>query len=482
MFVFGLLKMQIRSRKLRWLLPDRQISQKVLLTIMLTAPLIFSSCSIFKPKPDDSARRDIEQIYKSQREKKPKLSSKWPSSKNPPFWYRGKRMSPDAVAPKAGLFDFKQTKPSFSKNFFKIPEIFIDDLDQTSLKKVILNQLETMEFANPRKVERLGDLMVTNGWLKQTLSSFLDLVNENLPPKEFSQRLRKEFIIHRVGKGKRKQVLFTGYYAPTMQASRVKTKKYRYPIYKMPESFPHPKLIGHSTNYKIRKSSAQKPQTWRNFTREQIDGDEILKGQGLEIAWLENDVDRFFLHVQGSGRLIFGDGTSVGAHFAGTNNFKFGGLGKHMIKDGVIDLAQGSMQGIKEYFRNHPEDIQKYLFRNKRYVFFKLSTDANPRGSGGGELLSGRSIATDKKIYPAGGLAFVKLRKPILNKKNKIARWENFSRFVVDQDTGNAIRGKGRADFYFGMGDRAGVKAGHYHEWGDVFYIVKKFHPEESNS
>jgi len=454
------------------------MSKRLLITGVLTVPLIFSSCSIFKSKPDNSATRNIEQVYKSQRAKKPDLSSQWPSGKNPPFWYRGKRITPKIALPES---NFTKPKSFLSKNFFNTPKVFVDDLDQASLRKVILNQLKTMEFSNPTKVERLGDLMVTNGWLKQTLKSFLSLTNEKLPPKEFSQRLLDEFIIHRVGKGKRKQVLFTGYYAPMMQASRVKTKKYRYPIYKIPKSSPEPQLIGHSKNYKIQASSVPNPQTWRNFTRKQIDGEGVLSNQGLEIAWLDNDVDRFFLHIQGSGQLIFRDGTSLGAHFAGTNNFKFGGLGKRMIKDGVIDLAQGSMQGIKKYFEKHPEDIEKYFFQNKRYIFFKLSSDGNPRGSGGGELLGGRSIATDKKVYPAGGLAFVKLRKPILNDKNRIVQWKNFSRFVVDQDTGNAIRGKGRADFYFGMGDRAGAKAGHFHEWGDVFYIVKKFNPKNNS-
>ena len=295
-------------------------------------------------------------------------------------------------------------------------------------------------------------------------------------------QLSDALVIHRVGKGKRKQVLFTGYYAPMMRASRVRTVKYRYPIYKIPESSPRPQLIGHSKNYEIQESSVPNSEAWRNYTRKQIDGDGILTGRGLEIAWVENDVDRFFLHIQGSGQLLFLDGTSVGAHFAGVNNYEFGGLGKRMIKDGIIDLAQGSMQGIKKYFREHPEDIEKYFFYNKRYVFFKLSNEGNPRGSGGGELLGGRSIATDKKVYPAGGLAFVKLRKPILDNKNEIIQWKSFSRFVVDQDTGNAIRGKGRADFYFGMGDRAGAKAGHFHEWGDVFYIVKKIKPTRKKS
>ena len=464
--------------------PLELLTKKAFIAAIFTVLLIFSSCSTFKPKPYETATRDLDQIYKSQRSKKPDLSVPRSPHGNPPFWYRNRRVAPKALPPQSESNESLSTKnPTPIPGFFsKTPKVFIDDLDQASLKKVILNQLKTMEFIDPSKTQRLGDLMVTNGWLKETLVSFLNLTNENLPPNEFSQRLREEFIIHRVGKGKRKKILFTGYYAPMMKASRIKTDKYRYPIYKLPKPSSEPQLIGRSKKYSIRKSSAPKTQAWRKYTRKQIDGDGILIDQKLEIAWLSDDVDRFFLHIQGSGQLQFVDGTSMGAHFSGTNDYEFGGLGKRMIKDGVIDLAQGSMQGIKKYFKKHPEDIQKYFFYNKRYVFFKLSNKGNPRGSGGGELIGGRSIATDKKIYPAGGLAFVKLRKPILNKENEIIKWKNFSRFMVDQDTGNAIRGKGRADFYFGMGDIAGAKAGHFHERGDVFYIVKKIKPLRKKS
>ncbi len=464
--------------------PLELLTKKAFIAAIFTVLLIFSSCSTFKPKPYETATRDLDQIYKSQRSKKPDLSVPRSPHGNPPFWYRNRRATPKALPPQSESNESLSTKnPTPIPGFFsKTPKVFIDDLDQASLKKVILNQLKTMEFIDPSKTQRLGDLMVTNGWLKETLVSFLNLTNENLPPNEFSQRLREEFIIHRVGKGKRKKILFTGYYAPMMKASRIKTDKYRYPIYKLPEPSSEPQLIGRSKKYSIRKSSAPKTQAWRKYTRKQIDGDGILIDRKLEIAWLSDDVDRFFLHIQGSGQLQFVDGTSMGAHFSGTNDYEFGGLGKRMIKDGVIDLSQGSMQGIKKYFKKHPEDIQKYFFYNKRYVFFKLSNKGNPRGSGGGELIGGRSIATDKKIYPAGGLAFVKLRKPILNKENEIIKWENFSRFMVDQDTGNAIRGKGRADFYFGMGDIAGAKAGHFHERGDVFYIVKKIKPLRKKS
>jgi membrane-bound lytic murein transglycosylase A len=134
-----------------------------------------------------------------------------------------------------------------------------------------------------------------------------------------------------------------------------------------------------------------------------------------------------------------------------------------MIRDGVITTSQGSMQEIKKYFANNPQNISKYLSQNKRYIFFSLS-DEGAIGSGGGELVGGRSIATDKSIYPAGGLVFVKVRQPVLDANNKIKYWKPISRFVVDQDTGSAIRGKARADLYFGTGEEAGAKAGHYHE------------------
>ncbi|MDP6711256.1 MAG: MltA domain-containing protein [Nitrospinaceae bacterium] len=471
--------MRVRINLLQSHPVKRVVGRKALMAVILTVPLIFGSCSIFTPQPDSKASKDPDQVYKSQRAKRPGLSAHESPDGNPPFWYRGQRMNPETLSSEAESPEplSTETPTSLPEKSFSFPEIFTDDLDQASLKKAILNQLQTMEFTDPSKTERMGNLMVTRGWLQETLTSFLNLIKENLPLEEFSRRLKKEFVIHRVGKGKHKQVLFTGYYAPTMEASRVKTKLYRYPIYKLPESSPHLKLVGNDTNYNIRGSSNPGAREWRNYTRRQIDGEGVLAGQGLEIAWLKNDVDRFFLHIQGSGQLMFRDGMTMGAHYAGVNNYKFGGLGKRMVADGVIELAQGSMQGIKKYFTEHPEDIEKYLFQNKRYIFFKLAESGSPRGSGGSELVGGRSIATDKKIYPAGGLAFVQLRKPVLDKNNKIVRWEKFSRFMIDQDTGNAIRGTGRADFYFGIGDRAGAKAGHFHERGDVFYIVKRMNP-----
>ena len=131
------------------------------------------------------------------------------------------------------------------------------------------------------------------------------------------------------------------------------------------------------------------------------------------------------------------------------------------------------MQGMKQYFREHPEDIDEYLFRNNRYIFFKNSNHS-PRGSGGAELVAGRSIATDKSLYPAGGLAYITVEKPVLNDELEITGWQMVSRFVVDQDTGSAIKGPGRVDLYFGVGEPAGAAAGHYKRTGSMIYLLKK--------
>ena len=358
---------------------------------------------------------------------------------------------------------------------------FTDDLSPASLEKAITNQLQAMFEQEPSTPVRLGSYTLTRGRLVETLESFLEILKRDLPIEEFNKKISEEFVLYRVGKGKNKKVLFTGYYRPVIQASRERTPVYRYPIYQMPEQGLQQvkyksgiQLVGTNTGIKKIRESYAKKKAWRRFTREEIDHKGVLRGQGLEVAWLKDDLERFFLHIQGSGMLEFSDGSRQGVGYQGSNQHSYTGIGKLMIQDGAIEVAQGSMQGIKKYFVDHPQDIAKYLYQNKRYIFFTLNDDEGPRGSGGGELVGGRSIATDKSIYPAGGLAFIKIRQPVLNENNEIIRWQPISRFVVDQDTGSAIRGAGRGDLYFGTGQKAGAKAGRYHERGEVYYLIKR--------
>ncbi len=356
---------------------------------------------------------------------------------------------------------------------------FADDMDPATLQRAINNQLAAMFEQDPASPIRLGDFTLTRGRLIETLEAFQKLLQKNLPQEEFNKKVSDEFLLYRVGKGKNKKVLFTGYYRPVITASPVPTPRYRFPIYQMPgkdfqmvEKQAGIRLVGSNSGIKkIRQNKSG--DNWRSLTREEIDQNGALDNEGLEVAWLENDLERYFLHIQGSGVLEFPDGTRQGVRYQGSNKYSYNSIGKMMIRDGVITPSQGSMQEIKKYFANNPQNISKYLSQNKRYIFFSLS-DEGAIGSGGGELVGGRSIATDKSIYPAGGLVFVKIRQPVLDENNNIKSWKPISRFVIDQDTGSAIRGKGRGDFYFGTGKEAGAKAGRYHEKGEVYYLIKK--------
>ena len=352
-------------------------------------------------------------------------------------------------------------------------------MDPASLKRAIDNQLAVMFEQDETSPVRLGDFTLTRGRLIETLEAFQNLLQKNLPQEEFNRKVSEKFLLYRVGKGKNKKILFTGYYRPVITASPVPTPRYRFPLYQMPDkdfqmvrNQPGIRLIGSNSGIK-QISKTQSGDNWRSLTREEIDSKGALDNQGLEVAWLENELERYFLHIQGSGVLEFPDGTRQGVRYQGSNKYSYNSIGKKMIRDGVITTSQGSMQEIKKYFANNPQNISKYLSQNKRYIFFTLS-DEGAIGSGGGELVGGRSIATDKSIYPAGGLVFIKVRQPVLDANNKIKSWKAISRFVIDQDTGSAIRGKARADLYFGTGKEAGAKAGHYHEKGEVYYLIKK--------
>lgn len=363
------------------------------------------------------------------------------------------------------------TPPSHRFSSFA-PDLFFDDMDRASLKKVIANQLNILKKRSRLHRLRLGRLKITSKDLIDTLEEFSKLLDQNLNLEEFSRQIHQNFNIYPAGQGKNKRTLFTGYYTPLIEASRVRTDEYVYPLYDMPHDIPDSRWAYNETsaygnNYGYRASPRKMP------TRGEIDGKNFLSNRNLEVAWLKDDLERFFLHIQGSGILQYSDGDREGVQYVGSNMYPYKSVGKLMIRDRAISKAQGSMQGIKKYFKENPHQINRYLFQNKRYIFFR-PTDRLPTGSGGAELVAGRSIATDKTLFPAGGLAFIMAKKPVLDSNSRIIRWENFLRFVLDQDTGSAIKGKGRADLYFGTGHEAGVAAGHYMQRGKLFYLVKK--------
>jgi membrane-bound lytic murein transglycosylase A len=353
---------------------------------------------------------------------------------------------------------------------------WVDDMSRASLKEAIRKQLSVMEAADLTQRVRIGPRKVTRQHLVDTLHAFMNLLEQDISEEEFNNRLNEQFEVitagyHREGR----PVLFTGYYTPIIPARREKTQDFVYPLYQKPEWYPEarPTLNNRKTYHLDPGYHLTQVRDRSLLTREEIDGGQALSDQELELAWLKDDLERYFLHIQGSGYLAFPDGTLQAVQYMGSNHFPYHSVGRQMIQDGVIEPSQGSMQGMKQYFREHPENIDRFLFRNNRYIFFQASI-SSPRGSGGAELVAGRSIATDKSLYPAGGLVYITVDKPLLNDELEITGWQKVSRFVVDQDTGSAIKGPGRVDLYFGIGEPAGAAAGHYKRTGKMIYLIKK--------
>lgn len=354
---------------------------------------------------------------------------------------------------------------------------FEDDLRNEGLSTAIQNHLDALSYQDPNKMLPMGNQQIQVRKITSTLLAFLDLLDQELSTEEFTKEIEDKFEFIQTGKGDNLEALFTGYYTPVIPASKTQSREFNYPIYRKPNRLSKNRLFVRNrapgSSYATLKF-VDGP----NYTRKDIDGLMVLKDSGLEIAWLQNEMERYFLHIQGSGILEFQNGERQGVQFAGTNGYRYKSIGKHMLATGALDPSQGSMQGIKKHFNERPQDIPKYLYKNKRYIFFEFS-DGMPRGSSGTPVIANRSIATDTSVYPQGGLAFISSQKPILDASGKIAKWEPFTRFVLNQDTGSAIKGPGRVDLYFGIGKQAGQLAGRYMQKGNLYFLLLKDKPME---
>jgi membrane-bound lytic murein transglycosylase A len=144
-----------------------------------------------------------------------------------------------------------------------------------------------------------------------------------------------------------------------------------------------------------------------------------------------------------------------------------------MIEKGFIAREEMSMQGIRKYLTEHPEVLDEVLNSNPSYVFFR-QVENGPLGSLGVLLTPGRSIALDSKIFPKGALGFISCQKPAVSNQGDIIGWTKFSRFVLNQDSGGAIKGAGRADIFWGSGPYAELTAGHLQHEGELYILIKK--------
>jgi membrane-bound lytic murein transglycosylase A len=288
--------------------------------------------------------------------------------------------------------------------------------------------------------------------LEDTLRLFQEGLLSNRDPDEFNKFVIENFrVFQAIGREYEGQVHFTGYGTPIYDGSLTPSGEFRYPLYKMPADFRKP-----------------------YYTRREIEERDLLRGN--ELAYLKSKLDVYLIHVQGSAQLRLPSGEKVYLGYAADSGHKYNSIGRMLVMDGKIPEDELTLTTLIRYFEQHPYELDDYLKRNDRYIFFKIVNYAVPHGSIGVPVTPMRSIATDKKVFPAGGLAFavIEQRKPKkfgwLRKKGEIEK----SFFVLDQDTGSAIQTPARADVYFGIGDQAMFEAGNLNTHGQLYYLLRR--------
>lgn len=238
--------------------------------------------------------------------------------------------------------------------------------------------------------------------------------------------------------------LFTGYYEPELFGSRSESARFPVPLYRLPEDAP-----------------TDGP--W--LTRKQLEDSGILKNRNLEIAWLQNEVDKFFLQIQGSGRIRLDDGGLMRVGYGGKNGHPYRSIGNELVRRGEFKQHQVSAQVIRNWIEEHPEEGTELLNFNPSYVFFREVSQVDPAkgplGAMNRSITAGRSIAVDPDFVPLGA--------PVWLEK---AGARPFRRLMVAQDTGAAINGAQRADIFYGTGKEAGLEAGRIRDGGRMIVLL----------
>lgn len=332
--------------------------------------------------------------------------------------------------------------------------------DRWALMKSIDNSLRYLQTPTAAKVYQNYPLPeITLDRVRRSLLRFRQLVRTSKSAAELQAAVRREFTFYKsTGNDGKGTVKFTAYYEPVYAASRVRTKEFKYPIYALPPDFqqwqkPHPKRI-------------------------ELEGKDGLLGKdsplnGLELFWFKDRFDAYLVHIQGSAKLKLTDGTVTGVGYANGTDYPWTSIGKALLKDGKITRKQTTMPGIINFFRRNPRAMDDYLPLWERFVFFRDKGNTPATGSIGVPVTPERSIATDKSLMPPGALALVNTSFPYVGYRGRL-NYRRVSRFVLDQDTGSAIKTPGRVDYFMGTGKVAGDRAGVTGGKGTLYYLLLK--------
>lgn len=261
----------------------------------------------------------------------------------------------------------------------------------------------------------------------------------NPDPRQFFELLFRPVLIE-----DGKDALFTGYFEPELEGALRPNARYRYPIYAMPPE-------------------ARSTPKW--YSRRELLEERKLEGRGLEIAWVDDPVELFFLQIQGSGRVHLPDGSKLRVGYGGKNGHEYRSIGQELVRRGTFEAHQVSAQVIKNWVRRNPVAGTELLYHNPSYVFFREVSEVpahlGPLGAMNRSVTTLRTIAVDPAFVPLGAPVWIE-------KDGK----SPMRRLMMAQDTGSAIKGAQRADIFFGTGDQAGRAAGQLKDPGRMIVLL----------
>jgi membrane-bound lytic murein transglycosylase A len=339
--------------------------------------------------------------------------------------------------------------PDFSRAFY----------GRAGLEEAIHHSLAYLAKPSSQKYFPYGD--IPHARAVASLQDFLEVLHEAKTPAELNDIIRDRFEVYQsVGCDDHGTVYYTGYYCPIFEGRRERDARFRYPLYGLP-----PDLVkdeeGRTLGRRGPDDSLEPYDTRREI-------EESGRLGGLEIAWLADPFEAYVVTVQGSAKLRLADGSLYELGYAGNNGHVYTSVGQALVADGLIPSDELSLQAMIRYFHDHPDQVRPYCWRNDRYVFFR-EAPGGPFGSINVPVTPFRTIATDKEVFPRACLAFVDTHLP--TRIDGQVQSAPFRGFMLDQDTGGAIRAAGRCDVFMGVGPDAEDLAGRTGHEGALYYI-----------
>ena len=267
--------------------------------------------------------------------------------------------------------------------------------------------------------------------------------------------------------------LFTGYYEPLLYGSRGKRPPYTVPLRQPPADLVrvdlgrfNPQLAGYAIYGQIEGG-----QFLPYHSRAEIEAG-ALDGRHLELVWVDDPIDKFFLQIQGSGQVQLDDGELIRVGYASQNGHPYRAIGRDLVEIGALELDLVSLQSIRAWLLANPEAAASIMARNRSYVFFtenrELRPDEGPLGALGVPLTAGRSLAVDPRFLPLGVPLWLDSTAPYPEGEGPLRR------LLIAQDTGGAIKGVVRGDVFWGAGERAEAIAGHMKSDGQLFLLLPR--------